>query len=234
MKFMSFLKARDGDLDGLREWFFETHVPDVLDAVPDLRRWEVRLRVAPPPGIPDFMKSGPDTEDLPVFDLLAESWFDSRAAFVDRFAGRPEIAADLAANTARFADYRVVEHQAWDHRGGVCPTAFHNIGLVRWREGVADGELRLHWEEHEWNARRVHYGAVAYRRDWIEEPLGPDAPTIHGVADLSFLTAEDLAKRHFSSARGTEEIANDLADFVDSFQSLVFGEHVYVVGSGGR
>jgi hypothetical protein len=232
---MTFLKAADGEAEAMAQWFFETHVPDVLDAAPGLRRWQVRLKVDPPPAMPDVLRSNDTDPDIPVFDLLAESWFDSRAAFLERFAGRrAEIAADVTAHTAVAADYRVVEYEAWDFRGGATATAFHNLGLVRWREDVPEPEVRLHWEEHESNARRVHYGAVTYRRNWIEEAMTPGAPSFDGVSDLGFLTADDLAHRHFSSSRGGEEIIADIGDFVGGFQALTFGEQINLVGPGRR
>lgn len=231
MKFMSFLQAREGDLEGMREWFFESHVPDVLDAAPRLRRWQVRLAVEPPRAAQVEGRRAPEA-DLPQFDLLSETWFDSRDDFLHRFgADQERIDREVAAAVGRVAHYRVVEHEAWDHRGGVCPTAIHSVGLVRWRQDVPEKEIRRHWEEHEWNARRVHYGCVAYRRNWVEEALG-DSPALSGVADLSFLTEADLERRHFSSARGTEEILTDLGDFVESFRRHFFGEHIYIVGAG--
>jgi EthD domain len=104
--------------------------------------------------------------------------------------------------------------------------ASKTIYLVRRREEIDDREAKRRWQEHASLARQHHVGMSRYVQNGVIAALTPGAPVVHGIAELSFPTREDLEKRMYGSVEGRQAIASDAAGLVAEATPLYTSEYI--------
>ena len=188
-----------------------------LQAFNDPKRFIVNLvDVEPPPDAATVAQR---------YDAVLECWFEAIEDFT------PWAQRWLALPEARPAwVYHVAERVQLDSHAGAAidgrSPGIKTIYLVRRGEGLDDREAKRRWQEHAPLARRHHVGMSRYVQNGVIAALTPGAPLVHGIAELSFPTREDLDKRMYGSVEGRRAIAADAAGLVAEATPLYTSEYV--------
>jgi EthD domain len=159
------------------------------------------------------------------YDAVLECWFEAIEDFTpwaQRRLATPEAGTVWV--------YHVSERVQLDSHpeGGADGRSpgIKTIYLVRRREGLDDREAKRRWQEHALLARRHHVGMSRYVQNDVVAALKPGAPVVHGIAELTFPTREDLEKRMYGSVEGRQAIASDAAGPVAEATPLYTSEYI--------
>ena len=199
VKALSFFKRRSGMPVDEFQAYWRTRHPDVVTRLAGLRRY------VQSPTLPTAYRRGE-----PVYDGIAEVWFDDTAA-MHALRGTPDAAA-VRADEARFIDHSTMgmiiteEHVPKD--GPVPPGAVKSLGFVQRKPGMTVEAFQHHWREIHGTlgvmvpgVRRYvqsHTRLAAYERG--------RTPTWDGVASLWF---EDVAQLRGAAASAEWARARD-------------------------
>jgi len=221
VKALSFFKRKAGmSVDEFQAYWRQEH-PKVVTQLAGIRRY------VQSPALPSMYRKGE-----PVYDGIAEVWFDDTAA-MHALRGTPAAAA-VREDEARFIDHATMgmiiteEHVAKD--GPVPPGAVKSVGFVRRKPGMSVEAFQRHW-------RQIHGPlgvAVPLLRRYVQSHTrlaGYErgrVPTWDGVASLWFDSLGDLR-----AAVASPEFARAKADDPSflapgSVASIVTTEHVIV------
>lgn len=238
-KVMQFIACEaEHDRSVFREQYLGHHAPLVMAHCPRLRRYVINLvdvnaSIRHRSGIAPVIRE----QNPPPFEIVTEMWFDSFMDFKDparRYASQAggELLRDhLRAMGARVFDYLIAETIQWDRtpRPGV---GDHTPGVkavifTRRREDIPNREVEALWREHRIVAEKYHCYATTYIQDGVISALTPDAPVVHGCAELFFPTKEDLEQRFYGGMiEGERSIAADAGTFVADALGLYTTEYV--------
>ena len=221
VKALSFFKRKPGMPVDEFQAYWRTHHPAVVTRLEGLRRY-----VQSPTLVAAYRKGEP------VYDGLAEVWFDDTAA-MHALRGSPAVAA-VQADEARFIDHATMgliiteEHVPKD--GPAPPGAVKSVGFVRRRPGMAVEAFQRHWRE-------IHGPlgvTVPGLRRYVQSHTRPAAyergrtPAWDGVASLWFDGVAELRAATASAewARVSADNPNFIAE--GPIPSIVTIEHVIV------
>ena len=221
VKALSFFKRKAGmTVDEFQAYWRHAH-PKAVTQLAGIRRY-VQSHV-----LPSVYRKGE-----PVYDGIAEVWFDDTAA-MHALRGTP-VAAAVRDDEARFIDHATMgmiitaEHVLTD--GPARPGAVKNVGFVRRQPGMSVEAFHRHWREIHGplgvavpRLRRYvqsHTRLAGYERGRV--------PTWDGVASLWFDSVSDLR-----TAAASPEFARAKADDPSFLApgpvaSIVTAEHVIV------
>jgi hypothetical protein len=192
--------------------------PRWLECTPGTRRLVVNLvDVEPPAGAPES-----------PYDVAIEGSYDSADEFEDAYRQLPAFEQD--ALPRRCIVYQVRERvqlereRAWQL--GERSPGVKVIYLVRRNEALSDAEAAQRWKEHAPLARKHHAGMAKYVQNAVLGSPSPDAPLVHGIAELHFPTREDREQRMYDSAEGREALAADVTTLVAESLPLYTSEYV--------
>jgi EthD domain-containing protein len=238
-KVVQFIASQPGaDRAAFREYYLRRHAPLVLEHCPRLLRYVVNL-VDVKASIRHRAGIRPMNRELdpPPFEVVTEMWFDSFDDFKDpaRFYASPAsgelLRDDLREMGARVFDYLIAETIQWDRTPrpevGEHTSAVKAIISTRRREDIPNKEVEALWRKHRIVAEKYHCYATTYIQDGVITALTPDAPVIHGIAELFFPTKEDLEERFYGGTiEGEQAIAADAGPFVADAIGLYSSEYV--------
>jgi len=179
VKGLSFFKRRSGmSVEDFQAYWRGRH-PDVVTKLPGVRRY-----------VQSPTRPAAYRDSEPVYDGIAEVWFDDTAA-MHALRGTPEVAA-VQADEARFIDRATMgliitdDHVITD--GSVPPGAAKGVGFARRKPGMTVEAFQKHWRE-------VHGplgAAVPSLRRYVQSHPRPSAysrehdPVWDGIAIIWF------------------------------------------------
>ena len=138
VKALSFFKRRAGMPVDEFQAYWRTRQPDVVTKLPGVRRY-----------VQSHTRAAAYERGEPVYDGIAEVWFDDTAA-MHALRGTAEVAA-VQADEARFIDRPTMgliitdDHVIKD--GAVPPGAAKGVGFARRKSGMTVDAFRKHWRE---------------------------------------------------------------------------------------
>jgi uncharacterized protein (TIGR02118 family) len=138
VKAVAFFKRRGGMAVEDFQAYWRTRHPEVVTRLPGVRRY-----------VQSHTRLGAYRKGEPVYDGIAEVWFDDTAA-MHALRDTPELAA-VQADEARFIDRVTMgliitdEHVIKD--GPLLPGAAKDIGFVRRKPGMAVETFQRHWRD---------------------------------------------------------------------------------------
>jgi uncharacterized protein (TIGR02118 family) len=221
VKALSFFKRRAGmPVDEFQAYWRGRH-PDVVTKLPGVRRY-----------VQSHTRPAAYQRAEPVYDGIAEVWFDDTAA-MHALRGTAEVAA-VQADEARFIDRSTMgliitdDHVIKD--GPVPPGAAKGVGFARRKSGMAVDAFQKYWRE-------VHGPlgtAVPSLRRYVQSHPRPSAydrgrqPGWDGIALIWFDDAEAL--RSATSTPGWARVRADEINFVQPEPAafIITTEHVIV------
>jgi uncharacterized protein (TIGR02118 family) len=221
VKALSFFRRKAGMPVDEFQAYWRDHHPKVVTQLAGLRRY-VQSHT-----LPTAYRKGE-----PVYDGIAEVWFDDTAA-MHALRGTPEVAA-VQADEARFIDHSTMgliltgEHVAKD--GPARPGAAKSVGFVRRKPGMAVEAFQRHWRE-------IHGPlgvAVPGLQRYVQSHTRLSAydrgrtPAWDGVASLWFASVAEL--RAATASAEWERTRADNPNFLahGPVSSIVTTEHVIV------
>jgi uncharacterized protein (TIGR02118 family) len=205
VKALSFFKRRAGMPVDEFQAYWRTRHPDVVTKLPGIRRY-----------VQSHTRPAAYGRGEPVYDGIAEVWFDDTAA-MHALRGTAEVAA-VQADEARFIDRSTMgliitdDHVIKD--GPVPPGAAKGVGFARRKLGMTVDAFRKHWRE-------VHGplgAAVPSLRRYVQSHPRPSAydrgrePGWDGIALIWFDDTEAL--RAATSTPGWARVRADEINFV--------------------
>jgi hypothetical protein len=104
--------------------------------------------------------------------------------------------------------------------------------LVRRPEGLSNEAATQGWRQHADTARTHHVGMTRYIQNGVIESLTPGAPVVHGIAELSFPTLEDLEQRMYGSEEGRQAIGREASVLVGEVVTLYTSEYLFGPATG--
>jgi hypothetical protein len=104
--------------------------------------------------------------------------------------------------------------------------------LVRRPEGLSNEAATRGWRQHSDTARTHHVRMSRYIQNGVIESLTPGAPVVHGIAELSFPTVEDLEQRIYGSQEGRQAIRREASTLVGEVVTLYTSEYVFGPATG--
>ncbi len=238
-KVMQFVACRAGaDRAAFRDHYLRRHAPMVLEHCPRLLRYvanlvDIKASIRHRAGIPPLNRE----LDPPPFEVVTELWFDSFDDFkdpqrrYDTAAGRELLENDLRQMGATVYDYLIAETIQWDRTArpaaGQRTESVKAIIFTRRKLSVPNKEVEALWRKHRIVAEKYHCFATSYIQDGVIAALTPDAPVVHGLAELYFPTKEDLEERFYGGTiEGEKAIAADAGPFVEDAIGLYSSEYV--------
>jgi hypothetical protein len=238
-KVMQFIACEPGrDRAAFREHYLRAHAPLVMLHCPRLRRYVVNL-VDVKASIRHRSGMAPLNRELapPPFEVATEMWFDSFDDFKDQArrysspASRELLNDDLQAMGARVYDYLIAETTQWNRTPrpavGERTPGVKMLGFSRRRENLANKDVEAMWRKHSIAAAKYHAAATSYLQDGVIAALTPDAPVVHGIAELFFPTVEDLEERFYGgTVEGEKAIEADAGPFLADAIGLYTSEYV--------
>ena len=221
VKALSFFKRRAGMPVDEFQAYWRTRHPDVVTKLPGVRRY-----------VQSHTRPAAYGRGEPVYDGIAEVWFDDTAA-MHALRGTAEVAA-VQADEARFIDRSTMgliitdDHVIKD--GPVPSGAAKGVGFARRKSGMTVDAFRKHWRE-------VHGplgAAVPSLRRYVQSHPRPSAydrgrePGWDGIALIWFDDAEAL--RAATSTPGWARVRADETNFVQPEPAafIITTEHVIV------
>ena len=221
VKALAFFKRKAGMPVDEFQAYWRTRHPEAVTRLAGLRRY-VQSHT-----LPAAYRKGE-----PVYDGIAEVWFDDTAA-MHALRGTSTMAA-VVADEVRFIDRSTMgliiteEHVCKD--GPARPGAAKSVGFVRRKPGMAAEAFRRHW-------RHVHGPlgvAVPLLQRYVQSHTRLSAydrgrePTWDGVASLWFDGIAEL--RTATASAEWARVAADNSNFIAEgpVQSIVTTEHVIV------
>ncbi len=238
-KVMQFIACPAGrDRAAFREHYLRHHAPLVVQHCPRLLRYivnlvDIKASIRHRSGMPPLNRE----LDPPPFEVVTEMWFDSFDDFKDpqrRYATPASaelLADDLGQMGATVYDYLIAETIQWDRTARPAPgertASVKAIIFTRRKEEVPNKEVEALWRHHRIVAEKYHCFATTYIQDGVIAALTPDAPVVHGLAELFFPTKEDLEERFYGGTiEGEKAIAADAGPFVADAIGLYSSEYV--------
>jgi hypothetical protein len=238
-KVMQFIACQPGaDRAAFREHYLRRHAPMVLEHCPRLLRYVVNLvdikaSIRHRAGLPPLNRE----LDPPPFEVVTELWFEAFDDFedpqrrYDTAAGRELLENDLRQIGAAVYDYLIAETIQWDRTArpavGQRTDSVKAIIFTRRKLSVPNAEVEALWRKHRIVAEKYHCYATSYIQDGVIAALTPDAPVVHGLAELYFPTKEDLEERFYGGTiEGEKAIAADAGPFVEDAIGLYSTEYV--------
>lgn len=238
-KIMQFVACQPGaDRAAFREHYLRTHAPMVMEHCPRLLRYVVNLvdikaSIRHSAGIPPLNRE----LDPPPFEVVTELWFESFDDFKDpqrRYgsaASASRLDDDLRQMGATVYDYLIAQTVQWDRTPrpaiGQRTQGVKAIIFTRRKLEVPNKEVEALWRKHRIVAEKYHCYATTYIQDGVIAPLTPDAPVVHGLAELFFPSKEDLEQRFYGGTiEGEKAIAADAGPFVEDAIGLYSSEYV--------
>jgi uncharacterized protein (TIGR02118 family) len=143
-----------------------------------------------------------------------------------------ESAVEACGRSAVIAAYRLEERQQWDYNRtwtGTRTPGMKQVSFISRAPGITRTAFATHWRDvHAKLAAKHHPSIWRYVQNVLIEPLTPDAPSIDGIAELSYRSYEDWRDRKYDSLEGQAIVAADVATFMDAQASwhLLGHEHV--------
>jgi uncharacterized protein (TIGR02118 family) len=221
VKALSFFKRRAGMPVDDFQAYWRSHHPAVVTRLAGIRRY-----------IQSHTLATAYRKGEPVYDGIAEVWFDDTAA-MHALRGTPAVAA-VQADEARFIDHATMglviteEHVAM--AGAAPPGAIKTVGFIRRKPGMTVETFQRHWRE-------VHGPlgvAVPGLRRYVQSHTRPSAyergraPAWDGVASLWFNAVTDL--RAATASAEWARVSADNPNFIAAgpITSIVTTEHVIV------
>ena len=109
--------------------------------------------------------------------------------------------------------YAVDERPQWTLADQVGVT---RVSFLRRAAGLTRQQFGDHWRDiHAPLAKRHHPSVIRYVQNVVVAPLTPDTQEADGIAELSFVSVEDMHERHYDSPAGRDIIAADVRQFID-------------------
>ena len=218
MKIMAYITAPSAEAkaETFARGFVDEFLPDLLKSQPEIVRCTANIVDAGlAGGLPGERMEAEHNDSGPNYEVVAEFWLQSAADHLGAI-----IAAITEASGSMDA-YWVEEFVCKDTPEAKASTpAIRLITPCFPKPHLASPEVWSCWQEHVERANRIHVGMNRYIRNWHRSSLTADAPAYFGSALLSFPTVEDYQERFYKDKDGADEIAEDVARFVDSFVPL--------------
>ncbi len=201
------------------------HVPIALRHHPTLRRYVVNVVERAPDG-------------LPALDSVGELSFDTLADYRERLYDSPEgeriVHRDVAGFMGGADAYATTEHVQKDRRVPA-PLGTRTPGIKMVCPIVRAPHLTHEAFVEHWLGRHVplalchHPGLVTYVTNVVDERLSPTGPSIDGIGELHFASADAFASGLFDSPQGERAIRDDMARFIGHTAAYFVAEHVQKV-----
>jgi hypothetical protein len=225
---MTFLLARSNiDREQFQQWMLKECAPAILNQAA-VERLVINLVEVPPAQRAYTPPTDQISEDGRLaHDIVMETTVPSVDAF--RALIGPS-AKDQRLNewASECFSYRVTERVELDRKRnsiGRSP-GIKFMSRLMFHADMPDSAARRSWDLHVKLALKVHVGACKYVRNWIEEPLTPNAPPTRGVPELHFASDADALERFFDSPRGRDEVLQDTSHFIAGGPRLYTREYV--------
>ena len=175
VKALSFFKRRAGMSVEEFQAYWRSRHPDVVTKLPGVRRY-----------VQSHTRPAAYQRGEPVYDGIAEVWFDDTAA-MHALRGTAEVAA-VQADEARFIDRSTMELIITDDHvikdGPVPPGAAKGVGFARRKQGMSVEAFQTHWRE-------------------VHGPLGAEVPSLRRYVQSH--------PRHSAYNRGRDPIWDGIA-----------------------
>ena len=109
--------------------------------------------------------------------------------------------------------YAVVERPQWASND---PVGVTRVSFLRRSAGLTRQQFGDHWRDiHAPLARRHHPNVIRYVQNVVVASLTPETEEVDGIAELSYVSVEDMHERHYDSDAGRDIIAADVREFID-------------------
>lgn len=109
--------------------------------------------------------------------------------------------------------YEVDERPQWTSDE---PVGVTQISFLHRATGLTRRQFGDYWRDvHAPLAKRHHPNVIRYVQNVVVNPLTPDTPDLDGIAELSFLSVDDMHARQYDSDIGREVIGADVRRFID-------------------
>jgi hypothetical protein len=208
MKIVAFVKTPEGsDLTAFRAAYLESFAPSLLEKQPACSGLTVNVARDTDPKTPSFA------------DIYVELWVKD---------GQSVRLEDLAPPQGTQYAYRVEERlekgTAKLRRGRL--VGVKALGPLYPLPSLSDEECVSRWDEHVRLALKIHVGMSRYVRDVVKCIGTEGAPHIFGIAQLSFPSEEALRDQFFDKPESVPIIANDVARFVDHYDTAIMDSYV--------
>jgi hypothetical protein len=201
--------------------------------VPGLRRLSGLARLAV--NIADIQPAVASPQRPHHYAAALEYWFEEAPVDVGAALDRAWQEAPPPPSLNRWR-YRVSERiQLGSHDGqltGARSPGVKALYLVRRPEGLSNEAATQGWRQHAGTARTHHIGMSRYIQNGVIEPLTPGAPVVHGIAELSFPTLEDLEQRMYGSEEGRQAISREASALVGEVVTLYTSEYLFGPANG--
>jgi uncharacterized protein (TIGR02118 family) len=110
------------------------------------------------------------------------------------------------------AAYLVDERAQWASTRG----AVTRVSFLQAAAGLTRAQFGDHWRDvHTPLARRHHPNIVRYTQNVVIDTLTAETPPVDGIAELTFLSVEDMRARLYDSDEGRRIIGEDVRRFID-------------------
>jgi uncharacterized protein (TIGR02118 family) len=121
--------------------------------------------------------------------------------------------AALPAWPAEAMVWEVDERAQWDDADRAPGVKF--VSFLHRRPTLTRAQFGDHWSQrHAPLARKHHPAIVRYVQNVVVAPITDDTPEIDGVAELSYVSVDDMKARQYDSDEGKRIITEDVARFL--------------------
>jgi hypothetical protein len=222
-KFISFLQAQD-DIERARfqDWFLQHGVAGLPGQVPGLAGLVVNLVIDPPANRP--RRGYEEAVHGRGYDVVLECWMDGAedCAGVSARMNEPSLAHQLSRRDEYRVDESIIVDRGMSCSEGVTP-GIKYIGRLLFHSDLPESAARRSWAIHGELAASTFLKMTRYVQNFIQFPLGTDAPPASGMPELYFDRIEDYMA---TPPGGHERIGHDLRHLISSGIRLYTIEHV--------
>jgi|GEM_PF-1246654 len=116
--------------------------------------------------------------------------------------------------------YRVDESVLVDYSrawpDGIVSPGVRRISFIKAKPELTRTEMARHWHDEHWPLARVHHPKLwRYVQNVVVEPVTAQTPEVDAIAELHFVTLDDLENHFYDSDAGREIVAADVEKFID-------------------
>jgi len=223
MKFISFLKAREGiERDRFQDWFLVQGVAGLPGKVPGLTGLVVNRVIDPPTHRP--RRAYEEALQGRGYDAVLECWTEGGEDFARAVAELNALGlADWISRRDEYeVDQTIIVERGMPCSEGVTP-GIKYIGRLLFHSDLPESAARRSWAIHGELAANTFLKMTKYVQNFVKAALAADAPQASGMPQLYFDRIEDYME---TPVGGHERISHDLRHLIRSGIRLYTIEHV--------